>query len=80
MWILIDAVDYRTVNRELTQRGIESVTPCLNLFAIPDTARNRSVATFLALRDGCSFEDSVPLRQVLEIFATDHPKRVSKMS
>lgn len=80
MWILIDAVDYRRVNQELVQRGIESITPCLNLFAIPDTDRNRRIATFLALQDGCSVEESVGLDRVLANFETVHPKRVTKMS
>lgn len=80
MWITIDAINYYTVQQELVRRGIESITPWANLFAIPDTDRNRTVATFLALRDGCSIEFAVGLDRVLENFATEHPKRVSKMS
>ena len=80
MWILIDAVDYYSVNQQLIRRGIESITPCLNLFAIPDTPRNRRIATFLALQDRCTVEESVGLDRVLENFATEHPKRISKMS
>lgn len=80
MWITIETVKYYTVNQELVRRGIESITPWANLLAIPDTERNRTVATFLALRDGCIIEFEVGLDRVLENFATEHPKRISKMS
>ena len=80
MWILIDAINYYTVQQELVQRGIDSVNPCLNLFAISDTTRNRSIATLLALRDGCAIEFSVGLDRVLDNFNTAHPKRIVKMT
>lgn len=80
MWIFIDAINYYTTAREFEQREIEYINPCLNLFAISDTNRNRTVATFLALRDGCSIEFAVPLQRVLANFATEHPKRIVKMS
>lgn len=80
MWITIDAINYYTVQQELVQRGIDSINPCLNLFAIADTTRNRTVATFLALRDGCTIEFAVGLDRVLAKFATEHPKRIVKMA
>ena len=80
MWILIDSCDYYTTKTEFEQREIEYINPCLNLFAVQDTTRNRSIATFIALRDGCAIEFSVGLQRVLENFATQYPKRIVKMT
>ncbi len=80
MWILLDAKDYYTVKCELLNRGIESISPYLNVFAIPDTQRNRRIALFLAVQGVCSIEEGVELHRVLENFTTEHPKRIVKMS
>jgi hypothetical protein len=80
MWILLDAVDYYSVETLLVQRGIEYINPYLNQFAIPTNPRNQRIAMFLVLRGLCSIEESVGLDRILQNFTTDHPKRIVKMT
>ncbi len=80
MWIRIDTAgtQYLKVRSHLTERGIESINTTASVLAI--SAPEREI-TFLQLRfPQCRITAYDGLASVLAEFATEHPKRIVKMS